>query len=57
MIYFLIAGKGHEDYQDVLLRIKKHPFDGPIVAQEALEIYRMGGFLICYTKTIGMVGS
>jgi len=38
----LIAGKGHEDYQDVAGI--KHPFDDRLVAQEALEIYRMGGF-------------
>ncbi len=38
----LIAGKGHEDYQDIAGI--KHPFDDRLVAQEALELYRMGGF-------------
>lgn len=37
----LIAGKGHEDYQDI--KGVKHPFDDVIVATEALQLYSKGG--------------
>ncbi len=37
----LIAGKGHEDYQDV--EGTKHPFDDRLVATEALKLYGKGG--------------
>ncbi len=37
----LIAGKGHEDYQDV--EGIKHPFDDRLVAKNALELYVKGG--------------
>lgn len=37
MEIILIAGKGHEDYQDV--QGTKHPFDDRVIAKEALELY------------------
>ncbi len=37
----LIAGKGHEDYQDV--EGTKHPFDDRLIARDALELYVKGG--------------
>lgn len=37
----LIAGKGHEDYQDV--QGTKHPFDDRLIAKEALEQYVQEG--------------
>ena len=37
----LIAGKGHEDYQDV--KGTKHPFDDRLIAKEALELKMKGG--------------
>lgn len=37
----LIAGKGHEIYQDV--KGTKHPFDDRLVAEEALQQYSKGG--------------
>ncbi|GAB5409998.1 MAG: UDP-N-acetylmuramoyl-L-alanyl-D-glutamate--2,6-diaminopimelate ligase [Balneolaceae bacterium] len=37
----LIAGKGHEDYQDV--KGTKHPFDDRRITEEALNIYNQGG--------------
>ena len=36
----LIAGKGHEDYQDV--KGTKHPFDDRVKARRALEL-KSGG--------------
>ncbi|MEQ9089655.1 MAG: UDP-N-acetylmuramoyl-L-alanyl-D-glutamate--2,6-diaminopimelate ligase [Balneola sp.] len=38
----LIAGKGHEDYQEI--DGKRHPFDDRVVAKEALELKAKGGF-------------
>lgn len=37
----LIAGKGHEDYQDI--KGEKHPFDDRLIAKEALQLYGKGG--------------
>jgi UDP-N-acetylmuramoyl-L-alanyl-D-glutamate--2,6-diaminopimelate ligase len=37
----LIAGKGHEDYQEI--DGVKHPFSDVVVAQQALEVSRAGG--------------
>lgn len=38
----LIAGKGHEDYQEI--DGKRHSFDDRVVAKEALELKAKGGF-------------
>lgn len=38
----LIAGKGHEDYQDI--KGTKYPFDDRLIAKEALELYKNGEF-------------
>lgn len=38
----LIAGKGHEDYQEI--DGKRYPFDDRLVAKEALELKAKGGF-------------
>ncbi len=38
----LIAGKGHEDYQEI--NGERHPFDDRIIAKEALQIKSEGGF-------------
>ena len=38
----LIAGKGHEDYQEI--NGERLPFDDRLVAQEALELKAKGGF-------------
>ena len=37
----LIAGKGHEDYQDI--EGTKHPFDDRVIARDALELNVKGG--------------
>ncbi len=37
----LIAGKGHEDYQDV--EGTKYPFDDRLIARDALELFVKGG--------------
>ena len=37
----LIAGKGHEDYQDI--KGVKHLFDDRVIAKGALELYSKGG--------------
>ena len=38
----LIAGKGHEDYQEI--NGERHPFDDRVIAKEALELKAKGGF-------------
>ena len=38
----LIAGKGHEDYQEI--NGKRHSFDDRVIAKEALELKAQGGF-------------
>tara|TARA_R110002124_G_scaffold287346_1_gene473459 strand:- start:2506 stop:3966 length:1461 start_codon:yes stop_codon:yes gene_type:complete len=38
----LIAGKGHEDYQEI--DGVRHPFDDRVIAKEALELKAQGGF-------------
>lgn len=38
----LIAGKGHEDYQEI--NGERHPFDDRVIAKEALQIKATGGF-------------
>ena len=38
----LIAGKGHEDYQEI--NGERHPFDDRVIAREALELKAKGGF-------------
>lgn len=38
----LIAGKGHEDYQEI--NGERHSFDDRVIAKEALELKAQGGF-------------
>jgi len=38
----LIAGKGHEDYQEI--NGERYPFDDRVIAKEALQIKAKGGF-------------
>ncbi len=38
----LIAGKGHEDYQEI--DGERHPFDDRVIAREALQLKTEGGF-------------